>query len=159
MQNVKTEIKWAVIFFMATLLWMLFERLVGLHDRYIEHHAVYTNFFAIIAIGVYVLALLNKRRQFYHGHMNYWQGVQSGLWLTFFIVLLVPLAQYLTHTLITPDYFTNVSELAVQSKQMTAPEARAYFSLPHYIQLSMIMAAVMGVMTTLIVAVFTRRSN
>jgi len=89
--------------------------------------------------------------------MNYWQGVQSGLWLTFFIVILVPLAQYLTHTLVTPDYFNNVSQLAVESNQMTQSQAQAYFSLPHYIQLSVIMAAIMGLITSLVVALFTRR--
>jgi len=156
-KSVKIEIKWAIVFFVATLLWMLLERLVGLHDQYIDQHALYTNFFAVIAIGVYVLALLNKRKQFYHGRMNYWQGVQSGLWLTFFIVILVPLAQYLTHTLVTPDYFNNVSQLAVESNQMTQSQAQAYFSLPHYIQLSVIMAAIMGLITSLVVALFTRR--
>lgn len=157
MNSVKIEIKWAIAFFVATLLWMLLERLVGLHDQYIDQHALYTNFFAVIAIGVYVLALLNKRKQFYHGRMNYWQGEQSRLWLTFFIVILVPLAQYLTHTLITPDYFNNVSQLAVESNQMTQSQAQAYFSLPHYIQLSVIMAAIMGLITSLVVALFTRR--
>jgi hypothetical protein len=155
--SVKIEIKWAIVFFVGTLLWMLLERLVGLHHQYIEQHAIYTNFFAVIAIGVYVLALLNKRKQFYHGRMNYWQGVQSGLWLTFFIVILVPLAQYLTHTLVTPDYFNNVSQFAVESNQMTQSQAQAYFSLPHYIQLSVIMAAIMGLITSLVVALFTRR--
>jgi hypothetical protein len=157
--SVKIEIKWAIIFFVATLLWMWLERLVGLHDQYIEKHAVYTNFFAIIAIAIYVLALLNKRRAFYQGTMTYWQGVQAGLWLTLFIVLLVPLAQFITHTWITPDYFHNISQHAVSLEQMTPDQAQAYFSLPHYIQLSVIMAAVMGFVTTLVVAVFTRRSN
>jgi hypothetical protein len=89
--------------------------------------------------------------------MNYWQGVLSGLWLTFFIVLLVPLGQYLTHNFITPEYFNNVAELAVSSGQLTETEANSYFSLPHYIQLSVIMAALMGLVTSLVVAIFTRR--
>jgi hypothetical protein len=135
---------------------MLLERLVGLHGQYIEHHAVYTNFFAIIAIGIYVLALLNKRKHYYGGQMSYVQGVQTGLIMTLFIVLLVPVAQYLTHNVITPDYFNNVAELAVSSGQLTEAEAKAYFSVSHYIQLSMIMAAVMGLVTSLVVAFFTR---
>ena len=157
MRKFKIEIKWAAIFFMATLCWMLLERLLGLHDQYIEKHAIYTNFFAVIAITVYVLALLNKRKQYYQGSMNYWQGVQTGLWLTLFIVILVPLGQYLTHTLITPDYFKHVTELAVNNNQMTLTDAQAYFSLPHYIRLSLIMTAVMGIITSIVVAFFTRR--
>ena len=157
MKSVKIEIKWAIVFFVATLLWMGLERLLGLHDELIEKHAIYTNLFAIVAIGVYALALLNKRKQYYQGRMNYWQGVQCGLRLTFFIVILVPMAQYLTHTFITPDYFNNVSQLAVRSEQMTPTQAQAYFSLPHYIQLSVIMAALMGLVTSLVVAIFTRR--
>jgi len=34
----KTEIKWALWFTGMTLLWMVLEKLAGLHGRYIDYH-------------------------------------------------------------------------------------------------------------------------
>jgi hypothetical protein len=46
----KVEIKWGVIFFLMTLVWMFLEKIAGLHDQYIDKHPVYTNLIAIPAI-------------------------------------------------------------------------------------------------------------
>ena len=62
MKNIKIELKWAFIFILTMLLWMLFEKSMGWHDEKIADHATYTNFFAIPAILVYVFALLDKKR-------------------------------------------------------------------------------------------------
>jgi hypothetical protein len=61
MKNFKTEIKWAIIFAVMTLLWMLMERLGGYHDKNIAQHAFITNFIMIPAITIYVLALKEKK--------------------------------------------------------------------------------------------------
>lgn len=47
MKNISIEIKWALIFSAVTLLWMTGEKLVGLHDKYIDYHLYLTNLFAI----------------------------------------------------------------------------------------------------------------
>ncbi len=54
MKKYSIEIKWTIVFVLMTLLWMVGEKLTGLHDENIEHHLVYTNFYAIPAIAVYV---------------------------------------------------------------------------------------------------------
>ena len=38
---------------------------------HIDKHVVYTNFYALPAILVYVFALLDKRKNFYNGKMTY----------------------------------------------------------------------------------------
>jgi hypothetical protein len=43
---------------------MLREKGLGLHSRHIDKHMIYTNFYAI-PVGVYVLALLDKRKNYY----------------------------------------------------------------------------------------------
>jgi hypothetical protein len=62
MKNLKIEIKWAIIFSLMSLLWMLLEKVSGLHGRYIDYHLYLTNLFAIPAIIVMVMALKDKRR-------------------------------------------------------------------------------------------------
>ncbi|NRQ41397.1 DUF4199 domain-containing protein [Rheinheimera sp. YQF-2] len=156
MQKYLTEIRWGVIFTAVMLLWMWAEQLVGLHGRYIAEHATYTNLFAIPAILVYVLALRQKKSGDYNGSMSWKQGMQAGLIITLVVVLLSPGAQWLTHNVITPDYFANVQAYAVAQGMMSAERAAEYFSLNNYMLQSVIGAAIMGVLTSVIVAFFLR---
>ena len=157
MKKISIEIKWAFIFVGMTLIWMLLERLVGLHDIHIDKHTIFTNFIAIPAITVYFFALLDKRKKVYNGIMNYKQGITSGLIITFIITLLSPLSQIITSLLITPDYFKYASEYAVSTGKLTQEGADAYFNLGSYIIQGLIGAPVMGIITSAIVAIFTRK--
>jgi hypothetical protein len=155
MKKVSTEIKWALIFILMTLVWMILERAVGLHDVHIDKHMIYTNFIAIPAIGVYVLALLEKRRKDFGGVMTYKQGFLSGLIITAIVTLFSPLTQTITSLLITPDFFSNAIEYSVEQGKSTQEQAERYFSLTSYIVQGLIGAPVMGIITTTIVAIFT----
>ena len=157
MKNIRIEIKWAIIFVVAQLLWMLGEKLTGLHSTHIDKHAIYTNFFGIIAIVIYVLALLDKRKNFYNGVMTYQQGFIAGLIITAIITVLTPLVQYVISTVITPEYFPNVIKYTVDSGAMNQEAAEKFFNLQSYMIQATIGAAIMGVITTAIVAIFTRK--
>jgi len=156
MKNLKIEFKWAVIFIIMMLVWMLLEKLAGLHDENIDKHSVYTNFVAIPAVAVYVLALLDKKKNFYDGKMSYMQGFKTGLIITVIVTIVSPLTQYITSTFITPDYFSNVTEFAVKEGKMTKEEALNFFNLKSYIMQGLIGAALMGIVTSAIVAFFTK---
>ncbi len=157
MKSIRIEIKWALIFSIMTLAWMLMEKMLGWHDEKISQHATLTNLVAIPAIAVYVFALLEKRKKYYSGHMSYAQGFMCGLIITAIVTILTPLTQYITSTYITPEYFPNAIRHAVQTNAMTAEKAEEYFSLKNYIMQGLIGAPVMGLLTTLIVAIFTRK--
>lgn len=157
MKNYRIELKWALIFVAMTLIWMVLERLGGFHDERIGQHAIVTNLIAIPAIAVYVLALLDKRKNFYGGKMTYTQGLLSGLVITLIVTLFSPLTQYITSVWITPVYFPNMIEFTLREGKMTAAEADRYFSLKNYIVLGLIGAPVMGLITSAVVAIFTRK--
>ena len=156
MKNIKIEIKWAFIFVAMMLLWMVLEMIAGFHGEHIDKHAIVTNFVAIPAIAVYVFALLDKRRNFYNGIMSYKQGFVSGLIITLIVTILSPLTQYITSTIITPDYFNNIIEYSVKENKMTQEDADNYFNLSSYIIQTVIFTPVMGIITSAIVAIFTR---
>lgn len=156
MKNRSLEVKWALIFAASTLAWMVFEKSLGWHDEHIADHAVYTNIFAVIAIAVYVFALIDKKKNFYQGQMNYKQGFLSGLVITLIVTVLSPLTQYITLEVITPEYFPNVIAYAVESGNATLEEAQEYFKLKSYIIQAAIGALVMGVITSAIVAFFVK---
>jgi len=159
MKRITIEIKWALVFTLMTIVWMFIEKQAGLHDKYIDKHPVYTNIIAIPAILIYVLALVNARKKYYGGTMTYGQGVRTGLIITIMVTALSPLSQYITSTYVTPHFFENAIDYAVSKKFSTRPDAEAYFNLKSYIIQGLIGAPIMGVVTTLIVAAFTKRSN
>jgi len=157
MKKFSIEIKWGVIFTVISLLWMYLEKGLGWHDENIAQHAIYTNLFGIVAIILYVAALLDKRKNFYHGKMNWSQGFISGIVVSTVVAVLSPLAQFLTFEFITPNYFDNVIEYSVENGAMTRAAAEEYFNLTSYIIQSFFFALVVGVVTSAIVAYFVKK--
>jgi len=156
MTKFRIEIKWGVYFTIAALVWMYIEKALGWHDTLISKHAIYTNIFAIVAIVVYVLFMRDKKENFYNGSMTWTQGFISGTILSVVVALLSPLAQYLTHEFITPNYFENVIAYTVEKGVMKQEAAEAYFSLYSYMAQAAFGALAMGVVTSAIVALFFR---
>lgn len=160
MKNFKIEIKWAFIFIGSLLLWMFLERLVGLHDKHIDKHQYLTMLYSIVAIALYVFALLDKRKNFYNGFMTYKQGFITGLIITVIVTIFSPLTQWIISSVITPDYFENVIKYSVETGyHKSIADAEAQFNLKSYIVQSTVGALLMGIVTTAIVAIFTRKKS
>lgn len=160
MGKYKIEIKWAFVFIIMSLLWMVLEKLCGLHSTHIDKHQYLTMLFMIPAIWVYVLALKDKKKNDYGGIMSFKQGIISGLIITLIVALFSPLTQWIISCIITPEYFPNVIEYSLKTGyHKTREEAEAYFSLENYMKQSVIGALMMGTITTLIVAFFVRNTK
>lgn len=159
MEKRSIEIKWSIIFTLAMLLWMYAERLFGLHDENIGKHAFYSGFFAIVAVAIYLLALYDKRKNYYHGVMNWKEGFIAGLFITLFVVILSPFAQYLISRYISPEYFPNIIRYSVETGEMTRDQAEEHFSLRNYILISAVFAVISGVITSAIAAILMRKRN
>lgn len=157
MKNIKIEFKWAIIFATMTLVWMVLEKVCGLHGKYIDYHLYLTNLFAIPAIWVMVLALKDKKNNFYNGNMSYQQGLLSGIILSLIIATLSPLTQWIISYVITPEYFPNVIKRSVElGYYKTTAEAAANFNYKNYAVQSTIGAFIMGFITTAIAMIFIR---
>mgnify|MGYP006276125339 CR=1 FL=1 len=159
MGKYSTEIKWGIIFTIVMLLWMVFERMMGWHGEHIDQHAMMSSLFAIFAIAVYVFALRDKRDNDLGGSMTWKKGFQSGLIVTLVVVLLSPAAQWIIHTIISPDFFQNIVEYSVESGMMNQQDAEAYFNLGSYVVQAAVGALGLGVVTSAVVAVFTKRGH
>ncbi len=157
MRIYRIEIKWGIIFSIVMLLWMIGEKLSGLHDEHISEHAFYSSFFAIVAIGIYLLALYDKRKNYHNGYMSWQEGFKAGAVITAVVVILTPIVQLIISQLITPEFFNNIKEFSVSTGEMTSEEAESYFSLKNYIIQSMVWAGIFGIITAAIVALILRR--
>lgn len=157
MKNIKIEIKWAIIFSVVGLLWMVLEKLSGLHGKYIDYHLYLTNLFAIPAIVMMVMALKDKKTSFYGGKMSYTQGLITGVIVSLIIALLSPATQWITSYVISPEYFPNVIKRSVElGYYPTTAEAEANFNYRNYAVQGAIGALVMGAVTTAIAMIFIR---
>jgi len=157
MRKYKIEIKWALIFIVASLIWMGIENVVGLHTVHIDKHMYYTNLFGIVAIIVYTLAMIDKRRNFYNGRMTWKQGFISGLIITLIVACVSPLSQLIVHRIIAPSYFENAIEYGVSLGK--DPETLAsYFNLWSYILQSLFGTLSLGIVTSAVVALFVKKS-
>ncbi|MHC8949552.1 DUF4199 domain-containing protein [Sphingobacterium hungaricum] len=160
MKNIGIEFKWAIIFTIMSLLWMVLEKLCGLHDRNIDYHMYLTNLFAIPAIWTYVLALQDKKKNFYEGKMDYKQGLVSGIILTLIITLISPFTQWVITYVISPEFFPNVIKRSVELGYYESTEiAEANFNYKNYALQGMIGALTMGIITTAIVMIFVRTKD
>ncbi len=153
----RLELKWGIIFTLAGLLWMYFEKSMGWHDVNIDKHTTMTNLFAIPAITMIVLAQLEKRRKHYNGRMTWLQGFICGVVISVIVAILAPLSQYITANYISPDYFNNVIEYASSKGQGTKEELAKHFNMKTYMMLSAVGALVMGLITSAVVALFTKK--
>lgn len=157
MTKIIIEIKWAILFIIMGLLWMVLEKVTGLHGKYIDYQMYLTNLFAIPAIIVMVMALKDKKVKYYHGNMTYKQGLISGVILSLFIAFLSPLSQWIISYVITPEYFPNVIKRSVELGYFSSTaEAASNFNYPNYAKQSAIGALVMGILTTAIAMIFVR---
>jgi hypothetical protein len=104
-----------------------------------------------------VMALKDKKKNFYGGQMNYKQGLISGIVLSVIIALLSPLTQWITTNVISPEYFPNVIKRSVElGYYKTTAEAEANFNYQNYAKQGAFGALVMGIVTTAIAMIFIR---
>jgi len=157
MKKFAIEIKWGIIFTIATLLWTVLEKILGWHDVKIDKHPIYTNFFALIAIVIFVFALLAKRKNDFKGKITWFQGFLSGVIISLIVAVLAPLTQYISYEFISPDYFKNAIEYAVENKKMSLKNAETYFSFKSYLIQSSFGALGMGGVTSAIISLFIRK--
>ncbi len=157
MKKFAIEIKWGFIFTVVLLIWVILEKLLGWHSEHIDKHAVYTNFFAIPAIVVYVFALIDKRKNFYSGEMSWLDGFLSGFGISIIATIFSPLVQYITTTIISPAYFPNIIAYAVESGKMSEEVAATYFNFSNYMMQSALSTLLMGAIISAVVALFVRR--
>ncbi|GAA5220887.1 hypothetical protein GCM10025777_15170 [Membranihabitans marinus] len=133
------------------------EKWMGWHDENIAKHAIYTNLFGILAIIIYFCALIDKRQNFYNGYMTWKQGFVTGLLISVIVAVFTPVTQLIVHKIISPSYFENAIQYAVDNNRLSLESAKSYFSLKTYIMQSIVGALGMGIITSALVALIVQR--
>ncbi len=139
-----------------SLMWTYLERSMGLHDSNIENHAVYSNFFGIFALAVYAMSIFDKKRNYYHGQVDWTRGFLSGLTLTVMIAVLSPLTQFVALKYISPDFIANMKAHYLAHNPAGASVADSFFSFRGMLLQGIFTIMSMGVVASAIIAWFAR---
>lgn len=133
MEKFKIEFKWAIFLSICSLIWMYFEKNMGWHNEKVKFQPIYTMLFGCITIAVYVLALLNKKKDYFKNQMDWKQGFVSGAILSLIIAAFTPIVQFISFEYISPDFFDNIINYKLKHTKMTLEDAKRYFTLSNYI--------------------------
>ena len=150
------EVKWALIFTVFSIFWVLGEKFLGLHDNLINKHVYLTQLFVIPVIGIYFFALLDKRKRDFGNNMSYKQGLITGIYITAYVTMVSPFIQYITLEVISPDYLRHAISYNVSTGLLSQHEAEQYFNLKNYIIQSMTGVAVVGNTISIVAALFVK---
>jgi len=156
MKKFAVEIKWSAILTIAELLWMLLEKKLDWHDALIAKQPIYTMLFSIVAIILFVLAIKDKKKNYYESKIDWKQGFLSGSIVALIVAILSPLNQYISMEIISPNYFQNAINNAVLNNNMSLENAKDFFNLKSYIFQTAFGGLSTGIVTSAIIAYFIK---
>ncbi|WP_430613066.1 DUF4199 domain-containing protein [Flavobacterium sp. JP2137] len=159
MKNYSIEFKWAAISTVLAIAWMYLEKNLGYHDEKIGIQILFTNLFSLVLIAVFIIALSEKKKHFFHSVISWKQAFFSGMILTLMITIFFPLVQYITYTQISPDFFDNLLAVVIEKGSMSLESAQTYFSFDNYLKQGAFNNLSLGVVTSACVAYFIQTKN
>lgn len=156
MKNYKIELKWTAVFVAMAIVWHIVEHGLGFHGERIAAQQGFNRMILVPAVIIYVLALRDKRKNFYEGIMTYKQGLWSGFMLSVMVSLISPVYSYINLKLISPEFFPNMINYASSAGLMTRAEAEAQFTFTNYVIIGVVAGVVTGLILSSIIMIFLR---
>lgn len=151
MKKVGIEIKWAIRYIFIYLAWAFGEKLCGIYDQNLDFYGFSSLLFYLLAFAVYFAAIREKKEEVFHKQMDWKRGCVSGVYLTIFIALLMPLAQISIHKAIAPEFFPNMIAKTGSARKAAATEL---FNLKSFTMQAVFFTLSIGVVYAATVAYF-----
>ncbi len=160
MNKFKIEFKWAIYYTFLGIMWFQLEKYLGFHDKNIANQPLFTNLMYILVFVVYVLFLIDKKKNFFMNNMSWQQGLLSGVILAIIAMILSPFALYFCLKYINPDFFTNMINFSV-AQGMKLKSAQAMFGSTAYMILTSFSTLSFGIIFAAVAAavVKTKKQN
>lgn len=154
MKNYSIEFKWAALATLAALIWMFFEKYLGYHAENIRYNVLFSLLFNIVLVIIYILALKEKKKDFYQNNITWKQAFFTGLILCVMITFFFPLIQYITYFQVSPNYFKLLLDQIVIHNNMTMEEAMKNFSFDIYLRQGASSNLSLGVVVSAIISYY-----
>jgi hypothetical protein len=155
----KTELKYAVIFIVASFLWNCLEFAAGLQGKYINIHPYFvTSFFIILTASVYYFAIREKRAGLY-GRITFAKAFITGLVLTIFILILNPFALYVFSTFVNTDFYNAFIQHDIMTGKYSPQEAYNYYNIKNFIIQGSLYRFIMGLLASIIISFILKKTH
>lgn len=152
MKQFSIEFKWAFNFFIASMLWLMLEKTLGYHDEKIQYQPLFSLLFGLVTIGIYILALREKKQNFYQNQMNWREGFVCGLTLSLVIALFTTMIEYTKHHVVSPYYLETMQKIIVEQKKMTLENAENFFTFSNTLSQSIFYVISFGAVMSAIIS-------
>ena len=154
----KTELKFAIIYVVASFLWNCIEYLTGLQSTRIGLHPYFvTPFYILLTAIVYYLAVREKRAGL-SGKIGFGKALVTGVVLSVLILALNPIAFYVFNTFVNPDFFSDFARYKIETENMPRSAAEAYYNFNNLLIQGSIYRLVMGLVAAFITSWFMKRT-
>ena len=157
MKKLQIELKWAILFSVALLCWILFEKTMGWYQDEISDFWWLTLFFEPFALLIYLLALREKRRVVYNRKITWAQAILSGVFISFIVAILSPVTEYIAYNFFTQENFNAVSESSVTNELMAKSKLNDVFKINNYRWESAFGLFGFGILNTIVAGFFVRK--
>ena len=148
----KIEVQYSLLIFVVTLFWVVFEKQMGWHDVHIADHATFSLIYDFILLTLFAFAFLTQRVAHVEKARSWWSRLGFGIRISLMVTVLSPLVQWLIHEVISPNFFENIINYAVENNYLSTNEAVAKFNLKNYVFENLIGTSIIGFIYSLLLA-------
>ena len=145
MKDFKVELKWALIYSVTTLIWLIIERYLGLHDEHLDRQLRFMVILGVLYLCIYYFGLRDKKVNFYHGQINFKEDLKFALIMSLIVAVLSLFVQFIFVRTISPDYLSNMANYMVKHGRFTKEGADEFYSVSNQLKNSAYTNLVIGV--------------
>ena len=153
---IRSALTVSVFIFIVSTTWMVFEKLIGLHDKYIDYHPYIT-----MILPVLIILITVKSTQLYRfkcgGKLTFAHALFFGLTLTTFNTALAPSGLWIFENFINPNFYKDFINYSVTHGLQDQASAQEYFNHQSYLNQTLMAQAAMGVFLSIVVAISSSR--
>lgn len=149
----RIEIKWGIVIGVFGLLWIIGEKMMGLHGESIDKYGSLTLLVYPFLILFYYLALREIKQKKFKGVMNWEQGVTAGITIAMIVAISTIVTQVFMHYVLSPNFFENIIQYHLNNKLIdTYEKAASYFNFKTFLMLSSFGALSQGILISAILS-------
>lgn len=153
---IRSALTVSVFIFIVSTLWMAFEKLIGLHGKFIEYHQYIT-----MILPIFIILITAKSTQLYRfkcgGKITFAHALFFGLSLTAFNSALSPLGLWIFENFINPNFYKDFINYSVTNGLHDKASAHDYFNHDNYLEQSMLGQSIMGIFLSVVIAFASSR--
>ncbi len=153
---IRSALTVSVFIFIVSTLWLAFEKLIGLHGKFITYHQYVT-----MILPIFIILITAKSTQLYRfkcgGKITFAHALFFGLSLTAFNTALSPVGLWIFENFINPNFYKDFINYSVTNGLHDKASAIEYFNHDNYLEQTLIAQSTQGIFLSVVIAFASSR--